>query len=152
MWRNTIRCLACGLEKVVYPLSIDIGPIRDRVIAGSEQAPEGMPAYLGAYRTEPLYHGRVLPLRCPFCDLVIHVATDLAPDTLGSYLSYQAGSVAGLEMARIFNMRGGSCTLKAFPVGCPRCSRPIAGPNAGRRCVDCGSAQVQLVRSESKKP
>ena len=149
MWRCTIRCLACGLERMVYPETIDIGPVRDQVIIGSEKTPQG----LTAYRTEPLYHGRVLPLRCPSCDLVIHIATDLAPDELGRYLGYQASWVAGLEMDRIFNIRAGSCTLKSFPMNCPRCARPIAGPNAHRSCVDCGSSPVQLVRSEpGEKP
>jgi hypothetical protein len=129
---------------VVYPQTIDIGPIRDQVITGTE----AMPAGLTTCRTEPLYKGRVLPLRCPFCDLVIHIATDLAPDALWSYLGYQAGSVAELQMDRVFNIRAGSCTLKSFPMDCPRCSEPITSPNAHRRCVDCGSAQVQLVRSE----
>jgi hypothetical protein len=149
MWRNTIRCLACGLERAVHPEIIDIGPIRDLVISGSEVTLAG----INIHRTEPLYHGRVLPLRCPSCDLVIHIATDLAPDTLRRYLDYQASSLAGLDMDRIFNIGAGSCTLKSFPMDCPRCASQIAGPNAHRRCVDCGSSQVQLVRSKpGEKP
>jgi hypothetical protein len=144
MWHNTIRCLACGLERVVYPETIDIGPVRDQVvITGSDAKLAG----LTIHRTELLYKGGVLPLRCPFCDLVIHIATDLAPDSLRRYLGYQTGSIAGLEMERAFNIRAGSCTLKSFPMDCARCGKSIGGPNAERRCVDCGSVQVQLVRS-----
>jgi hypothetical protein len=144
MWCYTIRCLACKSERVTHPQSIYIGPILDQVIIGSEVTAQG----LTCYKTEPLYRGQILVLRCPFCDLVLHIAADLAFHTLRAYLTYAAGELVGLEISRVFKMTDALCTLRAFPMGCPRCAREIDRPNAGRRCVECGDDQVQLIRTE----
>jgi hypothetical protein len=130
---------------MVYPQTVIIGPLQDEVVAGKEVTPDG----LTIFKTEPLYRGRVLALFCPFCDLTIRIAADLAPHTLRVYLTYQAEEFVHLQIDRIFDINAGRCTLKEFPLACPRCARLIDRPSADRHCIDCGAAQVQLIRSEN---
>ena len=123
---------------------MSIGPIHHEVVTRQDVTAEG----LTILKTEPLYKGRVLHLRCPVCELALHVAVDLAPLTLLDYITYQRDELAALKIDSIFKMNGAHCTLRAFPLDCPRCGRSIVRPNADRVCVDCGGTQVQLIQSE----
>ena len=147
MWRILLRCQVCKSERTVFPRTLIIGPLQEQVVTNRELAHEGS-AKLSILHTQPLYKGRVLSVRCPYCDLSVQVAMDLAPHTLRNYLNNEEKQFEGLAIDRLFKMSATQCEIKPFPLDCPRCTRSIQCANSRRHCVDCGSDQVQLIQSE----
>ena len=144
---------------MVYPQNVYIGPFHHEVITGQDVTREG----LTTFKTEPLYRGRALPLRCPFCDLTIHIAIDLTPQTLRDYITYEAEGLVGLAIDRIFDMNHQHRTrhsrwypfpqfkLLLAPVRRTECAQRPPGPGRGlQRTVHHQHHEIRRQHLQSK--
>jgi hypothetical protein len=136
------RCLECGAEYPVTPRQVDIGPLHETVVTGTIDH-GGITGLLIA----PLYNGRVTRIFCPACSLEIRIASDLTPQSLRTFIDYQKRSFEDLRMERVMDTASCPSKVREFPVECPRCARQITGPNFYRQCRQCGSNQLQVLRS-----
>ena len=138
------RCLECGAEYELHPRDVMIGPLGEEVVTGEDDV-DG----ITCYRTTPLYRGAVMQICCPDCLLKISIASALAPHSLRHYIQYQQGSFSDLNMEQVLDWTAALCRIREFPVLCPRCEALIAKPNLRKRCRQCGSNQLQVLRSRN---
>ena len=134
------RCLDCGRESSFEQRDAVVGPIRDELVTGTNEA-DG----ITRYEVEKLYTGRVTGVKCPFCVLRIWIAADLAPWTLSDYLLRPDPTNRDLDLTSLFHVSPGRSRLKDFPLSCPRCAGEIVAPEMGKQCSGCGSRQLQIL-------
>ena len=138
------RCLKCGAEYELHPRCVIVGPLDEQVVAGQEEV-HG----IASLRTTPLYSGAVLRVCCPACLLEVRIAFDLAPHSLRRYVHYQRDSFSGLQMDHVLYCTSAVCRIREFPLDCPRCEATIAEPGLHKTCKECGSNQLQVLRSRN---
>ncbi len=136
------RCLECGAEYCVSPRDVRFGPLDDEVVTGTE-----VRGGITCLQTEPLYTGNVTSVCCPICSLSIDFPSELAPHSLAFYFHCGRDLFGDLNMDRVFESSPARCTFRGFPVHCPRCDTKISASKLHRRCRECGSSQLQVLRS-----
>lgn len=136
------RCLECGSEYCLSPRGVRLGPLDAEIVTGSEDR-----GGITCLKTERLYTGGVTTVSCPICSLSVSFASDLAPHSFAFYFECAKDLFGDLKMDKVFESSPARCTFRGFPVHCPSCDTVIDAPNLRRRCLKCGSSQLQVLRS-----
>jgi len=140
-WKYQLKCLDCKSSYEAYPQSISVGPVDD-----GDMIPGEIKDGIQTYKKIKIYKGKTEKIYCPVCLLRMFVAIDLDESSFQEWLN---NNNTKIELESIFEKTEKGVKVKPYPVECPRCGFSIKKENMNKSCKECGSRNVNVIKSES---
>ncbi len=140
-WTYTYRCRACSSTYDVHFDEVLVGPVGMNQVIGKDRSDSG----IEILKTRPLYDGKLAQITCSECRFSCKVCSDLDPPTTQFFVTVARRAHPEIDFDVLFEAEGRR--LRDFPLLCPCCGSQVLSGSDRKRCVHCGSSQINIIDS-----